>query len=291
MTPLDRIRIMQQGRPDFSVGPKLQTTWGFREGAVFAAEGLSATVMMASAAAHWLPGMIGAEAVMVLVVVLLFSHLGNPTAAWRAIVNFRRSWISRGTTMIGGFVGLGALAILFELGFPAPAGAVSLVFALQAVTAAFIIFYPGFAMAASAGIPFWTTGSLPILSALGGLSSGTLAALALAPFGLSLPAELYVVENVALVLLAASAAAVLAQLSAALKAGAGARLSARLMIEREKLWFWTLAIAVGLILPAFCIGLGWLGFAGLFIAALARLVGDIALRYAILKVGTYESLL
>lgn len=291
MTPLDRIRIMQQGRPDFSVGPKLQTTWGFREGAVFAAEGLSATVMMVSAADRWLPGMIAAEALMVLVVALLFSHLGNPKAAWRAMVNFRRSWISRGTTMIGGFVGLGALAILIELGLPVPDGAATVVFPLQAVTATFIIFYPGFAMAASAGIPFWTTGSLPLLSALGGLSSGTLMGLALTPFGLDLPINGGQAKTVALVLLAATAAAILAQVSAALRAGAGARLSARLLVEKERVWFWLLAVGVGLAMPAVCVGLGLFGFAGLVIAAAGRFCGDIALRYAILKVGTYESLL
>jgi formate-dependent nitrite reductase membrane component NrfD len=291
MTPLDRIRIMQQGRPDFSVGPKLQTTWGFREGAVFATEGLSATVMMLSAADHWLPGMIGAEVLMILVVVLLFSHLGNPKAAWRAMVNFRRSWISRGTTMIGGFVGLGALAILIEIGFPAPAGVAEIVFTLQAVTAAFIVFYPGFAMAASAGIPFWTTGALPILSALGGLSSGAAAALALVPFGLGLPVELATMDTIVVVLIAATGAGILAQVSAALKAGAGAKLSARLLVVKERLWFWTLAVGFGLAVPAACIGFGLLGFAGLYVAAAGRFVGDVALRHAILKVGTYEALL
>ena len=294
MKPSDRVRIMTQGRPDFSVGPKRQTIWKLREGAVFAVEGWAATLMPVAVLAAWLPGMIAAELAMILAVVLLFSHLGNPKAAWRTIANIRRSWMSRGSVMIGAFVGLGVLAIGFQTLGPVPEMIGDAVFWFQVIAAGFILFYPGFAMAASAGIPFWTTGTLPILSALGGLSTGGAAALAAASFGLSLPIDVGLATKLELVILAAIAMAIMAHLSAAHRAGAGARLSAQLMLREEGLWFWTLAVGVGLVIPVAVLVLSSGGPGSqlaLVLAALARMIGDVALRYAILKVGTYESLL
>ena len=290
-------RVMQQGRPDFRVGVKLQSIWGLREGGVFSVEGVAATFMMLSATAGWLPGMIAAEIVMVLAVVLLFSHLGNPWAAWRAIANIRRSWISRGTAVIGAFCGLGAVAIflrLVDLGLPD--FVFDTVYWLQMVAAVFILFYPGFAMAASAGIPFWNTGMLPILSALSGLANGGAIGLvfseAVAPSWLP-PSSQPVAE---LGLLAAIAICIIAFLSAAHRMGRAARLSGNRMISHEKMWFWGLAIGVGLVIPTLATTLLLLqpDFAGLTailaLAAIARVAGDISLRYAILKVGAYESL-
>lgn len=294
----DRIRLMRQGRPDFSVGPKLQTIWGFREASVFSLEGLAATVMAVCATASWLPGMIGAELAMIGAVVLLFSHLGNPRAAWRAIANIRRSWISRGTAVIGAFTGLGALLLIFALLIPVPPELVRAVYGLVVACGAFILFYPGFAMAASAGIPFWNTGMLPILSGLGGLSTGGAAALAMAPMGLSLPVSSDAALAAELGLLIAIGIGIIALISASHRMGAGARLSGQLMVRREKMWFWGLAVAVGLAVPGLILAvIIWFApsptftVVGLCVAALGRILGDIALRYTILKVGTYESLL
>lgn len=290
-------RVMQQGRPDFRVGVKLQSIWGFREGSVFSVEGVAATFMMLSATAGWLPGMFAAEIVMVLAVVLLFSHLGNPWAAWRAIANIRRSWISRGTAVIGAFCGLGAAAIFlrfFDLGLPdfVPVA----VYWLQLIASAFILFYPGFAMAASAGIPFWNTGMLPILSALSGLANGGACALVfadiLAPRWLETSSQ----PVAELGLLAAIAICLIAFVSAAHRMGRAARLSGQRLIGHEKLLFWGVAVAVGLVVPVLTSTLLLLqpDLTGLTVilalGALARVAGDIALRYAILKVGAYEAL-
>jgi formate-dependent nitrite reductase membrane component NrfD len=294
-SPSRPVRLMVQGRPDFSVGPKLQRTWGFREAAVFALEGLAATVMVGSARVGWLPGMIAAEAAMLIAVGLLFSHLGNPRAAWRAIVNIRRSWISRGTATIGGFVALGGVAIASRLWLPLPGPMESLLFWLQAATAGFILFYPGFAMAASAGIPFWTTGVLPLLSCLGGLSSGLAALVALAPVAQVLPFAADTAAAVQLGAIGAIAVGVLALVTAAQRMGAAARLSAQRLLTVEVLWFWTLAVGLGLALPAACYTIMMfrpdVAVPTAAAAALLRASGDVALRYALLKVGAFEALL
>ena len=284
-TPLDQIRLLRQGQPDFTVGPKLQTIWGAREAFVFSLEGVAATTMVICAAARWLPGMIAAEMAMVGAVALLFSHLGNPGAAWRAIFNLRRSWISRGTAVIGAFCGLGALAILGQF-IAVPAFLPDAMFWLLSASAGFIVFYPGFAMAASAGIPFWRTGLLPILSALGGLSSGGAVGLAVAPnVGID-GATLRLAE---LLVFALIVAAVATMTAIAYRRPGASQVSARLMLN-EKRWFWALAVGAGLVLPLILVIAG--GNAAWFaLAALLRFLGDVAFRYTVLKVGTYEPLL
>lgn len=287
-TPLDRIRLRVQGRPDFSVGPKLQTIWGAREAFVFALEGIAAVTMTVCAARRWLPGMIGAELAMIAAVGLLFSHLGNPKAAWRAIANVRRSWISRGTAVIGAFCGLGALAILIELvrpAMPVPPWITDLVFWLLAICAGFIIFYPGFAMRASTGIPLWQTSFLPILSALGGLSTGGAVVVAAAP---ALGVDVGALVGAELAVLAALAVAIAGFIARALGKGRAAQLSARLMMK-ERRWFWGLAVATGLVIPVLALLLAPASTAVLTIAAVSRYLGDAALRYAILKTGMYEA--
>lgn len=288
-TPLDRIRLRVQGRPDFSVGPKLQTIWGVREAFVFSLEGVAAVTMVVCAARRWLPGMIGAELAMIAAVGLLFSHLGNPKAAWRAIANLRRSWISRGTAVIGAFCGLGALAILIELArpaYPVPPWIADAVFWLLAICAGFIIFYPGFAMRASAGIPLWQTALLPILSGLGGLSTGWSVVLALhAPLGIAFdPARTFQYVIVALLVIALGAFFLVAILK-----GRAARLSARLML-RETYWFWSSTVLLSLVSHALIIAVPVL-IVSLPAAAAFRFFGDAALRYSILKTGTYEAII
>ncbi len=289
--------VIQQGRPDFRVGVKLQSIWGFREGSVFSVEGVAATFMMLAASAQWLPGMIAAELVMVLAVVLLFSHLGNPWAAWRAIANIRRSWISRGTAVIGAFCGLGAIAVFLRLvNLGLPDFIPTAIYWLQMIASAFILFYPGFAMAASAGIPFWNTGMLPILSALSGLANGGAAGLVfgeiLAPRWLDAPSQ----PIAELGLLAAIAICIVAFLSAAHRMGRAARFSGQRLLTHEKALFWGGAIGVGLVVPALTTTLLYLQpdkvglTAVLILGAIARVAGDISLRYAILRVGAYEAL-
>jgi hypothetical protein len=138
---------------------------------------------------------------------------------------------------------------------------------------------------------------LPILSAISGLVSGHALALPfgaiLAPLGIA-PDKALTVELAGLV---AMVVGLVALLSAAHRMGRSARLSGRRLITHEKLWFWLLACGCGLILPGLIYTLVLTvpaitgAVAMLAVAAVARIGGDIALRYAILKVGAYEALL
>ena len=166
--------VIKQGALDFSVGPKLQTVWGFREAFVFFLEGLGVTLFIASMILDYVPAMVVGVALLAIAVVLLLSHLGHPLRAWMAIRNVRRSWISRGTAAIGGFIGLGAayIAVPLVLGIEMAGWWETLLKLVLALAGVFILLYPGFAMAASPAIPFWNNGLLPILSMINGLASG-----------------------------------------------------------------------------------------------------------------------
>ena len=62
--------LSTQGRLDFTVSPKLQTIWGFREAMVFSLEGLSASLFLGFMFLDVVPGMIVGVVLLILAVVL-----------------------------------------------------------------------------------------------------------------------------------------------------------------------------------------------------------------------------
>jgi formate-dependent nitrite reductase membrane component NrfD len=290
----------KQGDLDFSVAPRLQTIWGIREASVFFLEGLSVTLFMAFAFLNVVPGMVLSIALLIAAVLLLLSHLGHPMRAWLAILNFRRSWVSRGTVVIGTFIGLGTVYV----GMPAVlhiemGESMTLAIGLSLIVAGiFILLYPGFVMSASPAIPFWSSGLMPVLSLINGLASGGMVVLLL-----YVTAILQVdttVGSIDLVTLQQSVLIVLAMTTFTYmvtmrNAGVAASLSVTYLMTQEPLLFWVLAVGGGLLLPIAAIvltltfdvapvGLLW-------VAVATRLVGDVAGRYAFLKGGIYEAVM
>lgn len=284
---------------DFSVSPKLQTIWGFREGVVFFLEGLSVTVFVGFMFLNFIPGMVAGVALLIAAVLLLLSHLGHPFRAWMAIRNFRRSWVSRGTVVIGAFNGLGIVYIAAPF-VPQLQIAEPLMMAIAAlliVAGIFVLLYPGFAMSASPAIPFWSTGLLPVLSAINGLASGLIVVLLYmsvtqSPDFYIGPVNLIWLEQIILVLLALSTFVYMVGMS---NSGTAAKLSVAYLVQREPVLFWLLTVGAGIVVPIVVIavtliapvapaGLLWAG-------VLARLVGDVCGRYAWLKAGIYDAVL
>jgi formate-dependent nitrite reductase membrane component NrfD len=289
----------QQGRVDFSVSPKLQTIWGFREGAVFFLEGLSVTLFVAFMFLNVIPGMVVGVVLLIAAVLLLLSHLGHPMRAWMAIRNFRRSWVSRGTLVIGAFNGLGIVYIgapfLLQLETGGPL--MMAVGALLVLAGIFVLLYPGFAMAASPAIPFWSTGLLPVLSAVNGLASGVIVTLLYMAttqspdFNIG-PVNLIWLHQIVLALLALITFVYLVGMS---NSGTAAKLSVAYLMQREPVLFWLLTVGAGIVVPILVVvvtlnvpvaprSLLWVG-------VLARLVGDVCGRYAWLKAGIYDAVL
>ena len=284
---------------DFSVTPKLQTIWGFREAIVFFLEGLSVTVFVAFMFLGIVPGMVVGVVLLIAAVLLLLSHLGHPMRAWMAIRNFRRSWVSRGTVMIGAFNGLGIVYIAapFVLQLEAGTPLMTAIAGLLIFAGVFILAYPGFAMSASPAIPFWSSGLLPVLSAVSGLASGVIVILAYMTTAHSDnlyigPVNLVWLQQILLIVVALVTFAYLVGMS---NSGTAAKLSVAYLVQREPLLFWTLTVGAGLILPillvAATLNTDWLPTSLIWVAAAARLIGDACSRYAWLKAGIYDAVL
>jgi formate-dependent nitrite reductase membrane component NrfD len=290
----------KQGDLDFTAAPRRQTIWGVREAGVFFLEGLSVTLFLAFAFLNVVPGMVLSIALLIAAVLLLLSHLGHPMRAWLAIRNFRRSWVSRGTVVIGAFIGLGTVYV----GMPAVlhiemGESMMLVIGLSLTVAAiFILLYPGFVMSASPAIPFWSSGLMPLLSLINGLASGGMVVLLFyvtailqvdTTVGLI---DLVVLQQSVLIVLAVTTFTYMATMS---NAGAAASLSVTYLMKHEPLLFWVLAIGGGLLLPIAAIALTLTFDAApvglLWVAVATRLVGDVAGRYMFLKGGIYEAVM
>lgn len=284
---------------DFSVSPKLQTIWGFREGAVFFLEGLSVTMFVAFMFLNVIPGMVVGVVLLIAAVLLLLSHLGHPMRAWMAIRNFRRSWVSRGTLVIGAFNGLGIVYIgapfLIQLETGGPL--MTVVAGLLIVAGFFVLLYPGFAMAASPAIPFWSSGLLPVLSGVNGLASGGmvvllyLAATHSPEFNIG-PVNLIGMQQV---ILGSAALITFVYLVGMRNSGTAAKLSVAYLVQREPVLFWLMTVGAGIVVPILVVAvtLNWplASHGWLWVGVVARLAGDVCGRYAWLKAGIYDAVL
>src|SRR5450759_4835509 len=113
-------------------------------------------------------------------------NLGRPARAWKMMLQFRRSWVSRGFFGLSFFLA-GAFLYLVPLFFPGVLwGSDSAIAGLGNVVAIvgmlIMIGYMGFVYTASKGIPFWNSPLHPALYiayALRGGIAGVLLALAL----------------------------------------------------------------------------------------------------------------
>jgi len=277
-----------QNELTFAVGPKFQRTWGLREAAVFALEGIGVTVFVISALLDSSIGMSGGLASLVAAVVLLMSHLGKPMVAWRTVLNVRRSWISRGTLIIGMFVLIGGFFVIGQTTpwFSFSAMLERMLLVPLIITGGLILFYPGFAMQASAGIAFWSI-TQPVLSCLCGLVSGLLIVIAAGapPQGIELITAMCLSALILVVIFTAT------HVVRMHKRGGSAAVSANALITKEWFLFWLLAIGAGLMVPFFVLvsDLSTISSVAFAIVVAGRIVGDVALRYAFLKVGTFES--
>lgn len=277
-------RYLRQGELDFSVGYKLQTRWGWAEAAIFTLECAGAALF--AAALLWNGGtavLLGGLAMVALAVGLLLAHLGNPQRAWRAVLNVRTSWISRGTIVLGGFLACGALYFAVRLGAGGATGAGIARFLewILLLAGAFVLLYPGLVLSSSPAIPFWNSALLPVFSAFSGAASGL--GLFLAAGGPVAWAQFWVLAALAIV-----TALYLAVMG---RRGGAAAESAALLLRGDAALFLGAGCGLGVALPValtFGIATGDGGAALAVLAAASRVAGDLATRQAFLKVGMFS---
>jgi sulfite dehydrogenase (quinone) subunit SoeC len=222
-------------------------------------------------------------------------YLGRPLRFWRMLFSsgWKTSWVSRGLLFVSLFLGLGLIyMIMLQGGAPIK----GLLIAAD-VFAFMTIIYVGFVMASVNGIPLWNTALLPVLYLILGVWGGFgLTLLSLMATGATGTA-MGTVEEGARVFLISYAFIVFVYLFTTRYQGDTGKASIREIVAGKlSPLFWVAVALFGTAIPlgAALVSLssGWSIPAGLLsVLIIFELLGDLALRYCILKAGLYAPLI
>ncbi|MBI4295953.1 MAG: polysulfide reductase NrfD [Chloroflexi bacterium] len=221
-------------------------------------------------------------------------YLGHPVRFWRMVLSsgWKTSWISRGLIFVVLFLGLGLLHMaLLQLAVPVPG-----ILIAADVFAFLTIIYVGFVMASVSGIPLWNTALLPVLYLILG-SWGGLGLTLLTLLASGATTEAVTVEEWSRIFLLAFVFIVFVYLFSTRYQGATGKASVRAIVAGKlSPLFWTVVAFLGTALP---VGvalatwiLGWsIPGALVFVLIVFELLGDLTLRYCILRAGLYAPLI
>lgn len=221
-------------------------------------------------------------------------YLGHPLRAWRMLVSsgWKTSWISRGLSFVGLFLILGLAHMLLIRSDSSP-----LWLLIAADIFAFLaVIYGGFAMSYVNGIQLWNTAVLPVLFVVASIWGGIgLTLIAVSMTGAT--SVLISLEGWARLFLAGYAVILATYLMSVRYQGPGGKTSVKeILAGRLSPLFWVVVIALGIVLPGAAVLLSLaagleLSGAFLYLMILLELLGDMFLRYCILKAGYYAPLI
>ena len=227
---------------------------------------------------------------------LHLANLGHPGRAWKMMLQFRSSWISRGFFGLSFFL-VGAVLVLVPQYLPGVlwgsdsviAGTGNVLAILGMLT---MIGYMGFVYTASKGIPFWNSPLHPALYvayALRGGIAGLLLTLAVGG------QEFAAIANLLLLWTVITALVILffgLEIHGALTGGnaAAQRSVHELFAGRVAIYFYGGTLLLGLAIPAWLV---WTGLTGplslgaMALLALASALGDFFMKYSTIRAGVY----
>ncbi len=222
-------------------------------------------------------------------------YLGKPLRFWRMVLSsgWKTSWISRGLIFVVLFLLLGlAHMVLIR-------SAIRFTALLAAADAfAFLtLIYGGFAMNYVNGIALWNSALLPVLYVASGLWGGAEVTLGIALGSGGIGAGGAIEEWIRLLLIGYIFLIPVYLMSVRYTSSAG-RVSVRHMMAST--WsplFWVAVVALGMAVPLAAIisssltGLETGNATFLYGAIVSGLIGDLAMRYMILKCGVYGPLI
>jgi len=221
-------------------------------------------------------------------------YLGHPFRFWRMILSsgWKSSWISRGLIFVTFFLGLGLIhMILLQWASPVP----GLLFAADAF-ALLTIIYVGFVMAYVNGIQLWNTPLLPVLYLILGIWGGLgLTIITLKATGAT--TAVATVEELSRIFLIAFIFIVFVYLFSMRYRGAAGKTSVKAIVNGNLApLFWIVVAVLGTIIPVgIALGTWLIGLsiptAFLFMLIIFELLGDLTLRYCLLKAGLYAPLI
>jgi formate-dependent nitrite reductase membrane component NrfD len=258
----------------------------------------------------WWATVVGWALIVIFKLPLHLLYLGRPLRFWRAIPPFTKawktSWLARGMFFSIVFVAAGfAQMVLWyllhwgDLSSSAADVVTALSWIVGIVAGVFILLtgvYCGFAMSYCKSLPFWNTGLLPIVFVIMGVADG----LALT-MGVNLAtggdeAAISALESWSRILLVVNALLIAGYLVRAYRRHSAAELAAQDLIKGSTAWvFWILLVILGIVTPL-VISFATIFMSGnteplLIVAIVCHTVGAFALKYSVLKVGIYRSVL
>lgn len=283
---------------DWMVKPTPQTEWIERRGillwlAFFFIELGAGTFFVASFFDSLMAMFIGWLICAVLGGGLHLLYLGRPLRFWRMVLRPGTSWIARGLIFVGVFLILG----LVHMGLALWAGpSLALVIATD-IFAFLVIIYGGFAMNYVNGIPLWNTALLPIFYMVSGIWGGAGLVLATA-LGTGLTSMGVALEEWIRVLLIGFIILLAVYLVSVRYGTVTGRVSVREIVSGRwwpLMWFVVvvlgLALPIGVVANSFVVGLESVPVTVLYISIFCELIGDLCVRYLILKCGLYSPLI
>jgi formate-dependent nitrite reductase membrane component NrfD len=280
----------------YKTGVRFNHQFGILETISFVGEGVGAALYIVAVFEHQWPIAALGVAFVIAAGLALRAHLGKPTPGWRAFTRLSTSWVSRGTLVITGFLGLATLSIAAQLiGIHGPV--LSMLVAVALVFAVLVILYAGMLLRSMRAIRFWRGPLLPASFSAHSWATALTISLALMPWLTdTLHREQWLLPAAAGCLLLCLVTSVAHLLR--LEASAGTRAStSRLFhgdLRRRFIWgavvFGAAVPLVGLTGCALLIPLDDAhGKAVVFtIIALLRLFGDFEYRQSIVVAGAFE---
>lgn len=220
-------------------------------------------------------------------------HMGRPLRAYRALMRPQTSWISRGVIFIGLFGVIGA--ILMALSYVAPNLNLFALQIIAAISCFLVALYGGLLLNYIRAIPLWNSGMLPLTLIVAGFWGG---AEILLGINLVTGASIERVEPWIRVLLPFFALLIplyLATIHYSSVTGSGS--VRRILAGDLALYFYWGVVVIGLVLPLIVLGFSISGGPATISpslvlgAIICGLIGDLTMRYCIMKGALYSPLI
>lgn len=220
-------------------------------------------------------------------------YLGKPLRFYRTVLRPQTSWISRGIIFVFIFAAVGIVQLAFRQWVPE-----SNLLPLQiimGIISFLVVIYGGFAMNYVSALPAWNTALLPLIYSAASLWGGAELLL-----GINLMTNQGVegAESWARILLVAFAFLLALYLwSIRYRSNAASEAIRRIVRGDLTLLFYLGVIFVGLIYPltvaglSFTLGIGVLSSGVIMAAIVCGCIGDLSMRYCILKGALYSPLI
>jgi formate-dependent nitrite reductase membrane component NrfD len=221
-------------------------------------------------------------------------NLGQPQRVWRMMKRPGSSWVSRGLIFVTLFLILGFLDMMV---LRAGISSSPILTVLADIFALCTIVYGGFAMNCVNGIPLWNTAALPVLYGVSGIWGGASLTMGITIATGSATTLAISLEEWVRLLLIAYVILLAAYLMSVRYTNPTGRISVQEIVSGKfKGLIWLGVVTLGLVIPIIVIAASLL--AGIektpveifYLAILCEMVGDLTLRYLILKDGLYSPL-